>query len=192
MNAQGIVNHLLGQVDLALQLVGESSVHLPRRGTRFVACYRGPSGQLWKSTGVTDREKAQAIADEFEAAARAQALQGPAAPEKGRSPHPGRPPKIAGPGGLTQREVALILGLSERAVRAIEKTALRKLAQHPLLRELWNEYLSGDLTEDAEYLSGSEIDALLGLTRNPDERESILKVIDFVQGHSTTEMGYGD
>jgi Fic family protein len=83
--------------------------------------------------------------------------------------------------GLTQREVALLLGLSERGVRAIERRALRKLAQHPQLREIWRQFLAGELTEQACRLSAPEIEALWGLARSRAERETLRKVLAIVQ-----------
>jgi Sigma-70, region 4 len=43
-------------------------------------------------------------------------------------------------GLLTQKEVAAIMGVSERAVRAIERRAPGKLRNHPKLRPFWVEY----------------------------------------------------
>jgi transcriptional regulator with XRE-family HTH domain len=84
--------------------------------------------------------------------------------------------------GLTQQEVAVLLGISERAVRTIERRAIRKLAQHPKLRKLWRQYLAGELTEDGHTLSEPEIEALLGLARSQAELETILRVLEIVQG----------
>jgi DNA-directed RNA polymerase sigma subunit (sigma70/sigma32) len=50
--------------------------------------------------------------------------------------------------GLTQKEVAVIMKLSERSIRQIEKRAIRKLMQHPALRQIWRDYLAGELDED--------------------------------------------
>jgi len=83
--------------------------------------------------------------------------------------------------GLTQREVGLLLGLSERAVRAIEKRALRKLACHPDLREVWRQFLAGELTEQAHRLSVPEMKALVGLTRSPAELAALQKALEWVQ-----------
>ena len=83
-------------------------------------------------------------------------------------------------GGFSQKEVAFILGLSERAVRMIEKRALRKLFQHPELRALWQQYLTGDVEESAVTLSRAEVEALLGLARNRSEHETILTLLKIV------------
>ncbi len=84
--------------------------------------------------------------------------------------------------GLTQKETAFVLGLSERCVRNVEIRALRKLKQHPKLRDLWRQYLGGELGEAASTLTASETQALLGLARNRTEWETILKVLSIVQG----------
>ena len=82
--------------------------------------------------------------------------------------------------GLTQREVGLLLGVSERAVRAIEKRALQKLARHPDLREVWRQFLIGELTEQTHRLSATEINALVGMTRSPAERAALRKALEGV------------
>jgi hypothetical protein len=55
--------------------------------------------------------------------------------------------------GKPAREVAMLLKISERGVRTIERHALRKLAQHPQLREIWSSYLAGEISEPAHHLS---------------------------------------
>jgi hypothetical protein len=176
-----VANALLGGVRWAQRIIGEASVHRPRRGKIWVASYTGPfGGQEWKTTGTEDHAAAVLIAKEFEAAARAQRAQsGSAGPEKRirNRPLPGR----AGT-GLTQRQTALLLGIGERTVRAIERRALRKLAQHPQLRDVWRQYLAGELTEQVCRLSAPEIQALLGLTRSRAERETLRKVLAIVHG----------
>jgi hypothetical protein len=111
----------------------EASVHLPKRGRRWVASYRDGTGQQrWKSTGVTDRRAALIVAQKLEQAARrAQAEHG----------EPDKPVVRARPGGtgLTQKDVATLLGMSERGVRAVERRALEKLRRHPALRAIWRE-----------------------------------------------------
>ena len=73
MNAEEIVGMLL-EADGPLRicaLIDEASVHLPRRGTCWVAAFTDENGrQVWKATGQRDRRAAQAIADELEAAAK--------------------------------------------------------------------------------------------------------------------------
>lgn len=82
--------------------------------------------------------------------------------------------------GLTQLETARLLGLSERAVRAIEKRALQKLARHPELRQLWTEY-GGELEEGFARLTDEEVRALFGLARTPEELRLMFKVISAIQ-----------
>jgi hypothetical protein len=150
-------------------------VHRPRRGRIYVASFTGAAGQQWKSTGEADPALALARAQEFEAAARVQRANSgrPARMQRQRL----RPPAGVAGGGLTQREVGLLLGLSERAVRAIEKRALRKLAQHPRLQEIWRQFRAGELTEQEHRLSALEIQALWGLTRSPAERAALRKAL---------------
>jgi len=82
--------------------------------------------------------------------------------------------------GFTQRETAQILGISERAVRAIEKRAVQKLRLHPELRQLWAEYY-GDLEEAFVPLTAAEIEAFLGLARSPQELGLVYRVLCLVQ-----------
>ena len=57
--ATAIVNSLLDDEPLAAAPVCEASVHLPRRSRIWVAAFTGPSGgQVWRSTGLTDRDQA--------------------------------------------------------------------------------------------------------------------------------------
>jgi hypothetical protein len=49
----------------------EVSVHLPTRGTRWVAAFRDETGRkVWRSTGLRDRKTAMAVAREWEADAK--------------------------------------------------------------------------------------------------------------------------
>jgi hypothetical protein len=163
------------------RIIGEASVHLPARGRIWMASFTGAyGGQDWKSTGTDNKSAAMVIAKEFEAAARAQRAKSGSTGKKQRMRVRQSPGSSSG--GLTQREVALFLGLSERAVRGIEKRALQKLAQHPRLPELWRQYLAGELTEQWHWLSAAEVRALLGLARSRAEMETIRKVLELVQG----------
>jgi hypothetical protein len=166
-------------------MIGEASIHLPRRGRVYVASFTGPAGgQIWRSTGSSNPEEAMVIAREFEAAARSERLKSLKARGAGKiyNRRSGRDTTL----GLTQAEVARVMGLSERAVREIEKRALRKLARHPLLRELWHEYESSELTEESGSLTAAEIRALLGLVRTRGERASLLKLINVVRTYSVS------
>jgi hypothetical protein len=180
MNPSQIVRELLGEDNWVGGILGEASVHRPHRGRIYVAAYTSASGgQCTKSTGTDDPAAALVIAQEYEAAARAQrAISGRTAnaPSIRNRQSPGNTS-----GGFTQAEVALLLGLSERAIRLNEIRALRKLAQHPELRELWHRYLTGELTEQWHRLSALEIEALWGLARSRAERETLRKVLAIVQ-----------
>jgi len=178
MKPTQVVNVLLGADDWARPLIGEASVHRPRRGRIWVASFTGVAGQEWRSTGTADKAAALARAKEFEAAARAHRADA--------NPTVNKPLRIirrsAGAAeGLTQREVSLLLGLSERAVRAIEQRAMRKLARHPQLQELWRRYQAGELTENRHPLSTSELRALWDLTRSRTERMTLRKALQWVQ-----------
>jgi len=171
-------------VSLLLQdetvVLDEASVRLPRRGHRYVAVFSGPepNQQIWRSTGLTDREAALELARRWEAHARRQ-RQAQLKTDQPSNTRSGRLP------GLSQAEVAAVLGLSERAVRSIEKRAIRKLRNHPLMRELWAELESVPTSvsvEESADLSGEELAALFGLVETPDERHALLKVLAALWG----------
>jgi hypothetical protein len=73
--------------------------------------------------------------------------------------------------------VAVLLGISERAVRAAEKSALKKLFNHPMLRQAWEQFLKGDLLEGMEKLRPDEEAALVALARTRTELNVILKAL---------------
>ena len=108
---------------------------------------------------------------------------------RARRHKPGRGPKPAfvrdgftgQPFGLTQREVAVILRVSERAVRNIERRAIKKLLAHPELRQAWQDYLSGQLDEGGLSLTPEEVEALLSLVRTPEEKLVIQKLLWLMQ-----------
>ena len=155
-------------------LIDEASVHLPRRGRRWIATYRDGSGhQFWKSTGLTDRRAALIVAQELEREARR------ARTGQGDPIRPGRERSDAS--RFTQREIAILMGLSERVVREIEKRALRKLRQHPAVRALWREWIGegAPSTEDVE-LTDAEVAAVYGLARTPDEQRVLDKLMALV------------
>jgi hypothetical protein len=87
-------------------------------------------------------------------------------------------------GTLTQREVALIMKISERAVRAIERRAIEKLRKHPALKQVWRELQGHDIEEGGvhmEYgLSQAEMEAVLGLARTAYERSVVRKLLRIV------------
>jgi hypothetical protein len=100
-----------------------------------VATFTGAAGgQVWRSTGLTDRAQALLVARRWEAQARAERATRGQRPNKplGRIRQSAQGTTI----GLTQKEVSLLLGMSERTVRAIEHRAIQKLKNHPLLAGL--------------------------------------------------------
>ena len=161
----------------------EASVHLPRRGTRWVAAFQDENGrQVWKSTGQRDRTAAQAIADELEAAARRKRFAQGGPPRKSTiRVRRGSGDRALGP--FTQAETAAIMRVSERTVREIERRAFTKLRNHPALQQFWREWQSGEVkeavvpTSTGWDLSQSEIEALLALARTPIEKHAIRKLI---------------
>jgi hypothetical protein len=76
--------------------------------------------------------------------------------------------------GLTQKEVALVMGMSERGVRAVERRALDKLRRHPALRAIWGEWIGEG--EDVE-LTDAEVAAIYGLARTRAERRVLDKLM---------------
>ena len=165
----------------------EASVHLPHRGRRWVATFRDGTGrQVWRSTGLRDRKPALTQAQEWENEAKSQRA------AQGRLPR--KPTIRVRPGSgerelglLTQREVALILRISERSVRAIEKRAFDKLRRHPALREFWREHETGEVTEavfpgpKAWVLRSAEITAVYDLAQTPSERRALRKLFGLAQ-----------
>ena len=159
----------------------EASVHRPHGGQVWVAVYTGPEGgQVWRSTGLTDRDQALLVAKRWEAEARAQrAKMGPTRRRPIQRVGRSGPGPRKGP--LSQKEVALLLNLSERAVREIERRAIRKLASHPLLKQIWREYLTGELDEHALALTQQEIEALFNLADTSEELVLIQKVLRLIR-----------
>jgi len=71
--------------------------------------------------------------------------------------------------------------MSERGVREVEHRALRKLRAHPLLKQLWHDYLAGALDEARARLTRAEIVALFDLAYSLAELRLIEKVLRIVQ-----------
>jgi Sigma-70, region 4 len=95
--------------------------------------------------------------------------------------------RVTGGGGrgdtglFTQKEVAVLLRISERAVRTIERRAIEKLRRHPALRQLWREWTTGEIEEASEprpvwELTRAELAAVCGLARTPAERELLRRL----------------
>jgi Sigma-70, region 4 len=175
-----------GRVD-ARSLV-EVSVHLPRRGSRWVASFRDETGrQVWRTTGLRDREPALVLARRWEGEAKGRrAAQGAMPPKPIIRVRPGSGERELGL--LTQREVAAIMRISERTVRSIEKRAFDKLRRHPALRDFWREHETGEIAEAALparrawALSRVEIAAVNGLAQTPIERQALRKLLALTQG----------
>jgi hypothetical protein len=178
--AAEIVNRLLEEQPVGGVPVFEASVHRSNRSRIWNAVFTGPTGgQVWKSTGLTDRDQALVVARKWESEAREQ---------RARLGHTVRRPvwrvsrsEPDSGTGLTQKEVALLLNLSERAVREIEHRALRKIRSHPLMREVWRQYLNGELDEQQLMLTPAEIEALFNLVSSTEERRLIQKVLRLTQ-----------
>ena len=174
MKARMIVEHLF-HPELA-----EATVRRPPRSIRWVAVFSGPEPgkQVWRSTGLTDRDAALALARRWEAQARRQRAASGALTKK-PTIRVRRGSGEAAAGLLNQEEVAALLGLSVRAVREIERRAFEKLRRHPALRRFWREHGTGEVEEGAASgdLDGREVAAMFGLVRTPLERHALHKLL---------------
>ena len=184
MRAQELVEILLqsdGPTNVRALL--EASVHLPRRSGRWVAAFQDATGRrTWRSTGLRDHNAALALARAWEAEARRKrAAQGARPIKPTIRVRPGSREQELGL--LTQREVAAMLKISERAVREIERRAFEKLRRHPALRDLWRKWTAGNLTEaDSDpladgVLSQPEMAALYALAWTPTERQALSRLL---------------
>ncbi len=168
----------------------EVSLHFPRRGTRWVASFRDETGrQVWRSTGLRDREPALAVARHWEQEAkRKREAQGALPPKPTIRARPGSGEEAIGL--LTQKEVGMRLRISERSVREIERRAFEKLRRHPALKNLWREWTTGEVAEavrrsPSEWtLTRAEIAAVYGLAETPVERQALRKLFTMTQGRS--------
>lgn len=175
MNALDIVTILLNQ-----NRVTEATVRRPPRSSRWVAVITGiePGTQIARSTGLSNRHAALAKAQQWEQAARKERAR-----KRAEAPSDLENGQGHGGAGLTQAEIAALLGLSERTVRNIEKRALRKLRHHPLLRELWAEYAAQSPMDEASlYLAPEEVEALFELAHTDIELHALRKVL--AQSHA--------
>jgi len=164
----------------------EATVHLPTRSSRWVATFRDETGrQVWRTTGLREREPALALAKRWEAEAkRRRAAQGPLPRKPIIRVRPGSAEKELGL--LSQAEVATIMGISERAVRAIQQRAFDKIRRHPAFRNFYREHAAGEIAETAARasrewaLSRAEVAAVYALTRTPVERRALRKLLALV------------
>ena len=168
----------------------EVSVHLPRRGTRWIASFRDETGRhVWRSTGLREREPALALGKRWEADAKQKrAAQGAVPTRLTIRVRPGS--TVKGLGGFSQQEVAAIMRISRRTVREIERTALAKLRNHPALQDFWREWQTGEIKETASQtsrqwaLSRAEVAAVYALALTPVERQALRKLLALMQGGS--------
>ncbi len=164
----------------------EATVHLPSRSSRWVATFRDGTGrQVWRATGSRNRRKALALAKKWEREAKRKRAGQIAAPSKPTiRVRPGSGEQELGL--LSQREVGLIMKISTRTVREIERRAFDKIRQHPALRDFWREWTTGEVKEatsrasTAWALSQAEIAAVYGLARTPEERRVLRKLLPVV------------
>jgi hypothetical protein len=159
----------------------EASVHLPKRGSKYVASYRGETGRrVWRTTGLRNRAAALAQARKWEIEAqRKRPFQGPVPRKPTIRVRAGSGEEAVGL--LSQKEVAMIMKISERAVREIERGAFEKLRQHPALKEFWQEWITGEVEEAASEsewtLTRAEVAAVYALARTPAERNALTKLL---------------
>ena len=163
----------------------EASVHRPRRGKLYVASFRDETGrQRWQRTGLSNRKAALILAQELEDQARRRRGLGSRHQQKALV-------RVTAGGGtgteglFTQREVAALLRISERAVRHIERQAIEKLRRHPDLKAIWQEWVKGPIKEGVVpganwELSPSEIAALYGLAQTPAERALLRRLLVWI------------
>jgi len=177
-----IVNFLLEEKPQNVALVIEASLHRSARSRVWNAVFTGPGGgQVSRSTGLTDRDQALLIARKWEAKARAERAR---LGTTSRKPilRAGQSRSAAGVSMLTQQEVAQLLHMSERGVREVERRAFRKIRNHPLMRQIWQKYLSGELDEHQPTLTQDEIEAVFHVARTPEEWSFLLKVLRLIRG----------
>jgi Sigma-70, region 4 len=190
MRPQEIVEILLTSDEpVNIEALIEASVHLPNRSSRWIAAYREGERRAWKSTGLRQKGPALALAKKWEHEAKRKRAAQVALPRKPTiRVQPGSAQRDLGL--MTQAEVAAILRISERTVRADEKRAFDKIRRHPALRDFWNEYLTGEVQESAlptrrwSELTRVEIAAVYALARTPEERQALRKLFALMQDGS--------
>jgi len=161
-------------------------VRPPPRSRRWVAVFSGvePGQQVWRSTGLTDRDAALAQAKEWELDARRDRADRRNLPSK-PTMRVRRGSGEAAVGLLSQAEVAAILGISVRAVREIERRAFAKLRRHPALRRFWRDYAGMAKEQPVEEasandLSDAEVEAVFNLAWTTAERLALVKLLGLI------------
>ena len=85
-------------------------------------------------------------------------------------------------GPLSQREVGLLLIMSVRRMREVQRRAFAKLRSHPLLQQGWAQFSTGDLDERQPALTSEESEALFEMARTPEERRLMREVLALMDG----------
>ncbi len=184
MTASQLVEVLLEPDAPNASCIVEASVHPLLRGKVWRASFRDETGrQRWRSTGTTDRVLALARAKRWEREARHRRGAGPRPPRRALIRVIGGNGESAA--GFTQKEVAIMMQISERAVRNIERRAFEKLRRNPVLRALWHEWNQGEIEEQIVRrsdwkLTPAEVTAVYALAQTPAEREVIRKVMALI------------
>ncbi len=174
--ARQIVAAVLADAPLGESLLEATVQRSPGRRVWNAVFTSAEGGPCWKSTGLSNRAAALLVAKRWEAEARARRARMGIRPRKPLVRVRGHDPGTS-TGPLSQAEVAMIMKISTRAVRQIERRAIAKLKAHPVLRRAWEQYLAGELDEDLEPLSRQEAQAVLGLARTAEERLLVNKIL---------------
>ena len=175
----------------------EVSVHLPSRGTKWIASFRDERGRhIWRSTGLRDRKAALAQARRWESEAKRKlSIKGAVPTRLTICVRPGSAEKQLG--GFSQQEVAAIMRISRRTARELERSALAKLRNHPALQDLWREWQLGEITETTSQtsrqwrLTRAEVAAVYALAETPIERQALRKLLALAQGGSQRHFAGG-
>ena len=180
--ARQILEFLLSDDPMVDLPIVEARVYRSPRSRIWQATYTSAEGgQEWRSTGLTDKAQALRLARQWERDARAERERRGRLTRKPLLRAIRQCPTGEGIRPLTQEEVALVLKLSVRSVRAIEKRAVRKLMQNSQLRQVWAAYLAGELDEDEATLTQEEIEALFALAYTAAERRLLRSILSAVQ-----------
>ena len=181
LRAQRLVAQLLEDGSSNATPIQEASVHRSKRSRIWVACLTAAEGvQIWRSTGLTNYQAALTLAREWEAEEKERRAKLGGLPKRtGTRVRRARHEIPTGVGPFTQAETATILKISVRAVREIEHRALKKLRNHPALRDLWRDY-TGALEEAPYALDTAEIQALFDLASTTQEVGLVQKIIAII------------